>query len=76
MPTAVSRGTSHVTTKQRCKNTTAVDIQKNALCKVTLFQSPIRLERSGSARKHRIALCSCHCEAIRAHLEMSVQINK
>ena len=27
----VSRGTSHVTTKQRCKYTTSVDIQNDAL---------------------------------------------
>ena len=30
---AVSRGTSHVTTKQRCKYTTSVDIVKRAIKK-------------------------------------------
>jgi len=28
---AVSRGTSHVTTKQRCEQATSVDIQKRAI---------------------------------------------
>ena len=32
---AVSRGTSHVTTKQHCKCTTWVDIKKSALSKVS-----------------------------------------
>ena len=42
----VSRGTSHVTTKQRCKHTTLVDIE-NALCKATAIQSGMQQERSG-----------------------------
>ena len=42
----VSRGTSHVTTKQRCKYTTSVDIQ-NALCKATVIQSGEQQERIG-----------------------------
>ena len=49
---AVSRGTSHVTTKQRCKNTTLADIQ-NALWKasqsfgITCFKSAVSLPESG-----------------------------
>ena len=35
---AVSRGTSDVTTKQRCKNTNSVDIQ-DVLCKATVTHS-------------------------------------
>ena len=49
---AVSRGTSHVTTKQRCKFTTSVD-KENALQKAS---HSFRQERSESARERRIAL--------------------
>ena len=42
---AVSRGTSHVTTKQRCKYTTWADIQK-ALWKAS---DPFRITRDKSA---------------------------
>ena len=31
---AVSRGTSHITTKQRCNYTTSVDIQKRGIKKL------------------------------------------
>ena len=43
-----------------------------------MTQSLIRLERSGSAQEQRIALYSCHCEALRAHLEMrgSTKVHK
>ena len=53
----VPRGTSHVTTKQRC--TTSVDIFKKMRCAKlqSLIQSYImRLECSESARKQRTAL--------------------
>ena len=55
--------------------TTSVDIQ-NALCKLqSLIQSRLRLERRGREQRY-----SCHCEALRTHLEMrrptSVHINK
>ena len=73
---AVSRGTSHVTTKQRCKYTTSADIQKRGVLKLqALIQSRMRLERGG---KQKIALYRCQCEELSAHLEMrrsrSVQI--
>ena len=55
--TAVSRGTAHVTTKQRCKFNTTVDIQ-NALCKAAIVHSEphVTIKRSESARKQRIVL--------------------
>ena len=58
---AVSRGTSHVTTKQRCKYTTWVDIQ-NALCKKkkktrrSVAYNHMQQEGSESAQEQRIAL--------------------
>ena len=40
-------------------------------------ESPKRPCRSGSARsEQRIALCSCHCKALRAHLENDEALNK
>ena len=39
---AVSRGTSHVTVKQRCKHTTSVDIQKCAIKSYSLMQNHMR----------------------------------
>ena len=36
----------------------------------SLIQSHIRQASSGSARKQRIALYSCHCETLKAHLNM------
>ena len=56
---AVSRGTSHVTTKQSCKYTTWVDIQ-NALCtqktRRSVVYNHMQQEGSESAREQRIAL--------------------
>ena len=42
---AVARGTSHVTTKQRCKHTTSVDIQ-NLLQKETVTHLKITYDKS------------------------------
>ena len=58
---AVSRGTSHVQTKQRCKYTTSVDIH-NALYKKlqTLILNHMRQERTESTREQRIALYKIH----------------
>ena len=70
---AVSRGTG-----QPCNSQTPLRRKlKRVLCNVTQspIQSRIRLERSGSARKQRIALYSCHCEALRAHLEFKQSIS-
>ena len=54
---AVSRGTSHVTTKQRFKYTTSMDIQKPAIKRQqSLIQNYLRQERSESARQQRTAL--------------------
>ena len=53
---AVSRGTSHVTTKQRCKYTTSVDIQKRAVAIVTRSESYSTVQRAVSllgSRKQR-----------------------
>ena len=72
---AVSCGTSHVTTKQCCNHFTSVDNQ-NALCKATVTHSE---SITTIAQTQRMALYICHCEALRAHLEMrrwtSVHIN-
>ena len=69
---AVSRGTSHLTTKQRYSMHIPFRwIFRNALSKAAVTHSEyIRLERSGSARNQRIGLFSRHCEALRAHVEM------
>ena len=53
---AVSRGKSHVTTKQRCKYTTWMNIQKRAPESESFIQNRMRQERSESARESRIAL--------------------
>ena len=54
---AVSRGTGHVTTKQRCKYTTSMDTQNRAMKKVvTHLESHMRLDRSESCRERRLAL--------------------
>ena len=54
---AVSRGTSHVTTKQHCEYTTLVNTQNRAMKKVvTHLESHIRLARSESFRERRLAL--------------------
>ena len=54
---AVSRGTSHVTTKERCKYTTSVDIQKRAM---KSYSHSLRIthgkERSESVQERRIAI--------------------
>ena len=47
---AVSRGTSYVTTKQRCKYTASVAVQ-NALCKATVTNSELHTTRA-------LSLCS------------------
>ena len=48
---AVSRGTSHVTTKQRCEYTTSVDIQKREKVspwfRITCDKSAVSLPESG-----------------------------
>ena len=63
---------------QSCNNSnsadTSVDIQ-NAVCKATVtYGSESHTTQSAyalfTARKQRITLCSCHCEAFRAHFEM------
>ena len=74
---AVSCGTSHETSKKRCKYPTLVDVQKSHCAKLqSLIQDCIQLQHSRSARKHRIS----HHEAGRAHPEMrhstSVHTNK
>ena len=45
---AVASGTSHVTTKQRCKHTTSVDIQ-NMLQKETVTHLKITYEKSAAS---------------------------
>ena len=60
----VSRGTSHITTKQRCMYTTSVSIQKRAKNKVkklhnkiqSLIQNRKRQERSASAGERKITV--------------------
>ena len=42
---------------------------------LSLTQSHIRPERSGSAQKQTVALCSCHCEMLRTHLEIRCTTN-
>ena len=54
---AASRGTSHVTTKQRCKYTTLVDIKKKNSIKSYSHSFGITCKRRESAREKRIALC-------------------
>ena len=44
---AVSRGTSHVTTKLRCKYTTSVDIQNSDSFHITCDKSAVNLLESG-----------------------------
>ena len=65
---AVSRGTSHLTTKQRYSMYIPLRwIFKNAPSKAAVSHSEyIRLERSGFARNQRIGLYSRHCQALRA----------
>ena len=46
----VSSSTSHVTTKQHCKYTTSVDIQKNMLCKATVTYSESHTTRAQCVR--------------------------
>ena len=67
---AVSRDTSRVTTKQSL-STLVWWILKNTLSQATFTPSEsTRLKRSGSVRKQRITLSSCHCETLRALPEM------
>ena len=57
--------------KKERKKEKQTKTNKHALCKATVIHSSrIRPERSGSARKQRIALYGCHCEAFRAHPEI------
>ena len=70
----VSRSTNHVTTKQRCKHTASVDIQKTPCVKL---QSLTHLESHTtktrwicSDRKHRTALSNCIVKRLGAHFEM------
>ena len=49
---AVSRGTSHLTTQQRCQYTTSVDTQ-TARYKKKKLKSLMRQKRSESARERR-----------------------
>ena len=53
---AVSHDTSHVTTKQHCKYTILVDIQKRALKTQSLIYNHTRQEHNESAGGWRIAL--------------------
>ena len=54
---AVSRGTSHATTKDRYQYTTSVDIKNSRYKRIqSLIQNQMRHVRCESAREQRIAL--------------------
>ena len=52
-----------------------MDIQ-NALCKATVSQSDSHTRAQWGLLGSREQRCSCHCEALRAHLECSLKKKK